>query len=43
VAISDMPEEGMQRVFEVASQSDLKVYQWQADLTLLESPLGESP
>ncbi|MCX8240250.1 MAG: hypothetical protein OSB05_15650 [Akkermansiaceae bacterium] len=43
VAISDMPEEGMQRVFEVASQSDLKVYQWQADLTPLESPLGESP
>ena len=32
VAISDMPEERMNKVFEAASELDLKVYRWQSDI-----------
>jgi len=42
VAISDTPEECMNRVFEAASKLDLKVYRWQADLMPKEIAFDEA-
>ena len=42
VAISDMPEGCMTKVFEAAAKSDLKVYRWQADVMPREIAFEEA-
>jgi len=41
VAISNMPAEDMQEVFDIASKAGLKVYRWQADLMPREIRFAE--